>query len=243
MIVRRSWSALLALSMTCSSTIAATPRANTSQLETASRCVIVGGSDNRNNCPNVVIKKYYIEQKDTLGILSPDSAPDSTTCSGEEISAIAGTNIFVANAFPYAAIAMDGVPTLVLNHNDKLIVIAKLILLDSDGLAVASIRDNKFFVRYGYHVEKNSTSLSIYDKKTENPVLRLKMTSKCQITIYAVLNQTDSKTIVSPDGIFTNGQSVKGTFTNSVLVGATLCVNHGFPTFCVIPRERALTDD
>jgi hypothetical protein len=209
-------------------------------LAIASRCVITGGTDNKNNCPEFIIKRYYIQQEPTRGVLYPGDAQPERQCSPSDLTVNAGENFFVGSVFPYTVAAIEGRPVLVVSFDNASVILRLLVILDNEGHAIASIRDNKFWVRGGYHAEYDSHSLAIYTSD-DKPIFKVDLVNRCYMTLLGDFKYKGDELLVLPDTITTS--PLPSSFGHNFFGNTSICVRSGRGLPCFIPPETALNED
>jgi len=119
------------------------------------------------------IKKAVQEANNqTSGIITPDnkSTPNTPICQNIPSNAITlffGNSVAYTSTFPHTVIEVGGQPLLVINKQNKNIIISAK-FFSEDGKIVAELKENKFFINPNnyFRIEKpNDHILIVYDQQ------------------------------------------------------------------------------
>jgi hypothetical protein len=153
---------------------------------------------------------------------------------------LAGSSTFSASAFPYAVVAVDNRPIFVVSMEKGSIVIKLLLLMDKDGIAVASIRDNNFWVKTGYHVDHDAHSLSFFGSD-DGPIFKVDLFSSCAIALEGDFKFSGEELVISQKFITTSPEP--SIFMSGYWGNSSICMWHGRGLPCHIDPSTALAKD
>ncbi|HZZ69543.1 MAG TPA: hypothetical protein VFE18_15325 [Phenylobacterium sp.] len=137
-------------------------------------CQVFGGTHNTLNCGNTYIKKYYRELGPLTGTIVPaDIEAKLINCDGSHTGVGLGTNFVALSQFPANVLVIDGQPIIQIDRVRGILTIKELRIFDENGVPIASIHDNDFWIKRGVRaVQPFPFVMEVFDKK-ENMIFRV----------------------------------------------------------------------